>query len=480
MTSYRESLSHISFTALEFHRDGRFRPACYEYRGDASRGWEILREHAPYLRLGPGFTALQTRYCGICSTDIARAALPFPLPQITGHEVVGVRDGRALAVDINASHRARAHQADDCPWCAGGLETHCPQRLTLGIDRLPGGFAPWILAPVAALYPVPSSVTIEAAVFAEPFAAALRAVEVTPPRPGDRVAVLGPRRLGLLVLAALASHRRRYDRDYSITALHRHGWLSGHCLRLGADEALHVDEIPAATRQGGYDIVFDTTGSPDGMRQALRLARRVLHLKSTHGREAERMTRLTEMVIDEITLLPFSATTAPPAMIMKYGEQAGHVHVSPSVPEPLQRHLQSLLPRCRFYRTDMAGWQGVAEFDLALVGGLEEADAVIRPQSAASRSLLRARGILLVAAPAAPGGSALAQALARGVEIHTSRCGRIPRALDTLAAQPDLARVMAEDLVTHCYPVKDLARAFAMAEQGRGTIKVLVDTWRGQ
>jgi D-arabinose 1-dehydrogenase-like Zn-dependent alcohol dehydrogenase len=34
---------------------------------------------------------LKNRYCGICTTDLKRHCLPFPLPQIIGHEIVGWR-----------------------------------------------------------------------------------------------------------------------------------------------------------------------------------------------------------------------------------------------------------------------------------------------------------------------------------------------------------------------------------------------------
>ncbi len=489
MTSYRESPSHISFTAPEFHRDGRFRPARYEYHGSASRGWRIVRDGRPCLQLGPGFAPLQTRCCGICATDMARAALPFPLPQVTGHEVLCRRDGQTLAVDINASHRTRDCRAAACPWCSAGLETHCPQRLTLGIDRLPGGFAPWILAPVAALHPLPASLPLDAALFAEPFAAALRAVAITPPRPGDRVAVLGPRRLGLLVLAALASHRRRHDLDFTITALHRHHWLTEYCRLMGADASIHVEEAPIKAQEGVYDIVFDTTGNPAGLQLALRLARRTVHLKSTHGREAGGMARLTEMVIDEISLHPFSLAARPPSPLPDSMVDHCHVYVSPTVPEALQRRLRDQLPRCRTYRMDRsdalsfiarhhgAGKLPLPGFDMALVGSLAEADRVIRPRADASCSLLHARGALLVANGAAAGDGALAQAMGRGIEIQTSRCGRIPLALDTLATQPALAGAMAERLVTHRFPVRKLAQAFAAAGRGERAVKVVVDTW---
>ena len=69
------------------------------------------------------------------------------------------------------------------------------ERLVLGIHDLPGGFGPWMLVPVHGALPIPDALPSATAVLVEPFAAALRAVERIAPRKGDRIGVLGPRRL---------------------------------------------------------------------------------------------------------------------------------------------------------------------------------------------------------------------------------------------------------------------------------------------
>lgn len=56
------------------------------------------------------------------------------------------------------------------------MHTHCPDRLTLGIDRLPGGFAHHVLAPVHAIVEVPDDMPVQCAVLCEPLAAALQGV----------------------------------------------------------------------------------------------------------------------------------------------------------------------------------------------------------------------------------------------------------------------------------------------------------------
>jgi threonine dehydrogenase-like Zn-dependent dehydrogenase len=77
-----------------------------------------------------------------------------------------------VVVEINAGHDACGVE-HDCSFCANGLPTQCPERVTMGICELPGGFAPWILAPAAAIIPIPKAVSTYAAVLTEPLAAAL-------------------------------------------------------------------------------------------------------------------------------------------------------------------------------------------------------------------------------------------------------------------------------------------------------------------
>ena len=237
-------MTHITFQAQEYQADGSFQSITYEFKGNESEGWQILREHQPFLQLGAGYTPVKSLYCGVCSTDLARQFLPYPLPQVIGHEVVGLKDEHPVVVEINASHLARAEHPEDCPFCRGGMNSQCPDRITLGINQLPGGFAPWFLAPVNAIFQKPKEISDLAASFTEPFAAALQGVEATSPKNGDSVAVLGPRRLGMLIIAALQGFRKQQDLDFEITGIVRHQQLEATCLELGADQVINLTGSP--------------------------------------------------------------------------------------------------------------------------------------------------------------------------------------------------------------------------------------------
>lgn len=459
----------VEFEALDYRADQTFAPARYRFAGDEQRGWNVHRDGRPLLELGPGYRLLRTSSCGVCSTDLARHWLPFPLPQVTGHEVIARDDrGRRYVVEINASHEARG-VPNDCAFCSAGLPTHCPDRLTLGIHDLPGGFGPWFLAPVGACLEVPAIVGDDVAVLVEPFAAALHAVHTIAPRAGERIAVLGPRRLGMLVVAALAAERRRSGADFAIVALVRDVKLGELARSFGASESHVVDEAAVGGRS--CDVVIDTTGNPDGLVSAVRIARREVHLKSTHGQSSCGVRHLTELVVDELSIARFP-TTAPANGALPWSRVAWLAASEPpawlAASADVQRGAAADLA-ARFERVR----SGLPRADVAVVDDAAQVDAAIRPRPGDERSLVRPRGSVLVLPNAQVAASPLLDAIARrGLVLSSSRCGDFRIALDLLANDADLRRI-GERLVTHRFPASELPAAFATA-RSRSCIKAVV------
>ena len=481
--------AEVEFDALEYDADDAFHTARYAFRSGPGDAWTIEREGRAHLALGGGYRLLRSRVCGVCSTDLDRRFLPFPLPQITGHEVVVEDDaGRRFVVEINASHAARGEPL--CAFCAAGLETHCPSRLVLGIHDLPGGFGPWVLAPHDALVPLPDSIPDETAALIEPFAAALHAVQTIDPQPGSRIAVLGPRRLGGLAIAALAAHRRRSGRAFEIVALARRSELAELALALGADRA---EQPPATAAEASplADVVIDTTGTPEGLALACALARSEVHLKSTHGRPALGCSHLTEAVVDEIELCGAPGDTpsaladvlarterrcaadrlrvgwlcedAPPAEIERDGVEI----VSADDAAQLLARLEA----------EVAGRDAAAlpRVDAVIIDDANAIDAVLRPDPEREASALRPRGTLVVhTRPGTRGGEqpAIARVLASGLRITTSRCGDFREALALIEADTHLRR-LGDTFVSHRFDASAMGEAFDAA-RSPSAIKVLV------
>lgn len=462
-------MSGVRFVAPELRADGTIAPATWGYEpvGD---GWRVLREERLVLELGPGYRLLRTTHAGICATDLARVHLPFPLPQVTGHEVVALDEEGPVLVEINASHRARGlPRAAWCPHCLAGLDTHCPARLVLGIDRLVGGFAPWLLVPAGAVVPVPAGMDPATAVLAEPFAAAWHAAETIDAADGTRVAVLGLGRLGLLLVTALDAWRRARGRTIEILA------LAGRPERTALARALGADAVGAPADEPVADVVVDATGTPAGLAAALAMARARVHLKSTSGTPAAGLADPTALVVDELRIAPWrdgeGLGTGDVAVVLAAdpgGRLAGALAARGV------RVLAGEPPATLAAMLEHAAPLGA---HAAVVDSVAGVDAAVRPLPGLSRALVRPRGWILLAGVAGVGplGEAVGE---RRVGIETSRCGSIPAALPALAdADARLAASgaggLGRRLVTATLPARRLADGYALAA-APGHCKVLM------
>jgi len=474
-------VERVAFSAQEYQPDGSIRPASYAYAGNAEDGWDIRREGRSHLRLGPGYQLLRVSHCGVCSTDLARRHLPFPLPQVIGHEAVAAdASNRLVAVEINASHAARRLDRDRwCAVCRAGMATHCPERLVLGIHDLPGGFAPWVLAPVDNVIPVPATISPATASLIEPFAAALHAVRALRLRDGWRVAVLGPRRLGSLVIAALAAWRLRSGLRYEIIALARRPEMRSLALTLGADEA--IDPGRAAALRDVADVVVETTGSPAGLALALELATREVHVKSTTGQPTLGLAHLTELVVDEVALMSFRTSlgeTSLPSPAVQLAAVLGN-EISAGVRQRLEssgmRVISADDPEALAAQLAQAADVPLAGADVAVTTSTAGIDALLRPLRGVERGIVRARGTILVADVGQSRDALLSALLDKGLRLTTTRCGDFRAAIGVLGdPAADLARRLGERMITHRFPAARLADAFAAAVD-RASIKVVVE-----
>ncbi|WP_129629919.1 MDR/zinc-dependent alcohol dehydrogenase-like family protein [Candidatus Oscillochloris fontis] len=264
-----------------------------------------LIQNYPAPELRPGEAIIRPHVTGLCNTDIEITRGYMGFCGVLGHEFVGTvvacHDqswiGRRVVGEINAS-------CTTCPTCLRGDPTHCPNRTTLGIDRRDGVMAELFSLPIHCLHSVPSTVPDEAAVFAEPLAAALEIVEQSHIRPTERVAVVGDGKLGAMIVQVL----RLTGCDLTLVGRHPERWS------LYTEQGItcrHSQDITATDR---FDVVVDCTGNPKGLataRQLLRPRGRLI-LKSTF--EAASQINLTMLVIDEIQLIGSRCGPFAPAL----------------------------------------------------------------------------------------------------------------------------------------------------------------------
>jgi alcohol dehydrogenase len=218
---------------------------------------------------------------GICSTDLELQRGYYGFSGTPGHEFVGevteVADkaadsswiGERVCGEINLACGA-------CQWCKRGLARHCPTRTVLGIVRHPGAFREYLTLPVRNLHRVPASLPTEHAVFVEPVAAACEIMDQVRIPKGERVAVLGDGKLGLLIAQVLQAHGAK------VHLFGRHKEK----LRLAEAAGVATEVAPKKMPVAAWPFVVDSTGSSAGLGTAIAmtLPRGTLIMKSTvHG-----------------------------------------------------------------------------------------------------------------------------------------------------------------------------------------------------
>ncbi len=241
----------------------------------------------------PGESLIRVGIAGICNTDLEIARGYMGYSGVLGHEFVGIVEdsddprlnGRRVVGEINIS-------CGSCDLCAAGMRTHCPTRTVLGILDHPGAMADLCTLPDENLHVVPDDVPDEAAVFCEPLAAAFEIPAQVRIEPGQKAAVLGDGKLGLLVAQVL----KNVGADVLLIG------RSAQKLSLAKNWSIRIASA-GEPREESADLVVDCTGSTDGFDMALSLVRPrgTIVIKTT---VADRFSlNLAPLVINEITVV---------------------------------------------------------------------------------------------------------------------------------------------------------------------------------
>jgi threonine dehydrogenase-like Zn-dependent dehydrogenase len=270
----------------------------------------------PSLPTANGWVRVRPELSGICGTDVSLAHAKISLvltafnastTAILGHEVVGVVDsvgpgaGRVREGDrvVLDPVLACAHRGFDerCASCRRGLPHACQrfdepgvtgmQASSHGFDSaLGGGWGELLVAHESQLRPV-GDLPSRRGVLAEPGSIALHAA-LQWRRSGDRVVVIGPGTIGLLVTSAL--RMLHPDLDIAVVSPGEHG--AGMAMRSGASRTLPAGRAAVeglAARDGGrvlrpmmtsmpvleqgVDAVFDCVGQPGTIDLGLHILR---------------------------------------------------------------------------------------------------------------------------------------------------------------------------------------------------------------
>ncbi len=253
---------------------------------------------------------VRVKRVGICGTDLAivNGHLPTPTPIILGHEFAGevVKVGEQVDhswLNKRVTSEINSNIDFNCYYCKKGQYTQCVSRKAIGID-IDGALAEYIALDSYLLHEIPDTIPYDEATFIEPLAAAYQTFEMMPIDKDDKnIALFGLGKLGLLITQVVLS------KGLILIAIDGSDKKLNLAKQFGAHHLINrvtckdvPNEIINLTNNLGADIVIDTTGNPNALREIVASCRTrgKIHVKSTHGLETP--INLTDIVVRELTL----------------------------------------------------------------------------------------------------------------------------------------------------------------------------------
>jgi threonine dehydrogenase-like Zn-dependent dehydrogenase len=254
-------------------------------------------EEYPVPQPGPGEVVVRVKSVGICASDL-KCYTGAPLfwgdstregycqpPVIPGHEFVGevvaLGEGAGEKYGLALGDLAISEQivpCRECRYCKRGQYWMCQQHDIYGFRRNAfGAMAEYMLFPRNALnYKIPDAVPVEHAVYIEPLACAIHAVQRGNIEFDDVVVIAGagPLGLGMIAAARLKHPRLLIALDLDDKRLQ----VAQDC---GADMGLNprtmnvVDEVRKLTDGYGCDVYIEATGHPAAVEQGLQMIRKL-------------------------------------------------------------------------------------------------------------------------------------------------------------------------------------------------------------
>ena len=238
----------------------------------------------------PGQVVVDIERAGVCGTDVEfytgemaylrQGHARFPIR--IGHEWCGTVAAAGPGVDPAWVGRRVTGDTmlgcGHCRRCLAGRQNVCADRFEIGIrGGWPGALAEQLVVPAAALHPLPDAVDAAMGALVEPGGNALRSVQAAAVGPGDRVLVLGPGTIGLLVAQfALAAGVEVHVVGLSATSLEfartlgvHGGWTAGQLPQLSFDAVIDCSDAPGLpalaldlVEPGGRVVYIGLAGQP--------------------------------------------------------------------------------------------------------------------------------------------------------------------------------------------------------------------------
>ncbi len=252
-------------------------------------GEKDLRAHDLDLpALSPGHVMLKVKRAGICGSDMHYYShgkigsfvpkRPFVLGHEFAGEVVSAGDGVSSSLIGQRVTVDPSIPCGQCKFCRGGRYNLCRSMRFYGSascdPHIDGGFAEYTIAPFANCLIVPDSLGWGEAAMIEPLSVVVHAARRAGDIAGHRVLVTGGGAIGQLMALVARSFGASQVVMSDIAEYPR-----GLAVKLGADASLNsrdadFEDQAISLSHGGFDFVFEASGSAQALAQAIAVAER--------------------------------------------------------------------------------------------------------------------------------------------------------------------------------------------------------------
>jgi len=252
---------------------------------DSCKHMSYTEVERPEIRK-PDEVLISIKASAICGSDIhgydGSTGRRQP-PVIMGHEASGVvvaagehvesvKTGDRVTFDSTISCGA-------CEYCKSGRVNLCDSRRVVGVScdeyRMDGTFAEYIVVPERIIYKIPEGVSFVEAALTEPASVAAHAVNITPIRLNESIAVVGSGLIGLLIIQIA-----RTMTSGPVIAIDPDPSRRESALAFGADASFNPNEegyqkrINETFGISGIDRVFEAVGVTSAIKGALTVVKK--------------------------------------------------------------------------------------------------------------------------------------------------------------------------------------------------------------
>lgn len=226
---------------------------------------------------------IKVTYSGICGSDIhaIKGEYNKKIPLTLGHEFIGIvseigHKVTNIAIGDRVVSETTFEVCEKCPFCLAKEYNLCGQRKGLG-TQVDGSFASFVSAKAERCHKLPDSLSDEVAVLMEPLACCIHAaMEKTKIRPNEKAAVFGPGPIGVLLALVVKS----LGAEVTLIGITKDANRLAKAEELGIPHVIDsqtkdlAELVKDTTDDLGFDQVFECSGSPQALQQALEIVKK--------------------------------------------------------------------------------------------------------------------------------------------------------------------------------------------------------------